>query len=230
MLAAERRSEMGVARAIGTRRGHLVEMFLFEGMAYDLIAAAVGAGLGVRICSAWCTSWPRHSATRALMSGSRSSGGARAGLPLGVLLTLLVVTVSAWRISRTEPRCRDPQPAGSCQGRKRRQWVLGAIGIGAGIMMTVGGVTGSQATLLLVGVSMVIVSLVTIVAALGVNERAAYTIGGLALVVWLLLPFSAYKAIAPDLSMDFSVWVANGLLVVIGTAWTIVYNADVSWL
>src|SRR5207253_4314832 len=31
MLAAERRTEMGVARAIGTRRGHLVQTFLFEG-------------------------------------------------------------------------------------------------------------------------------------------------------------------------------------------------------
>ena len=49
LLAAERRGEMGVARAIGTQRGHLVEMFLFEGMAYDLIAAAVGAGLGILI-------------------------------------------------------------------------------------------------------------------------------------------------------------------------------------
>ena len=33
MLAAERRSEMGVARAIGTQRGHLVQTFLFEGAA-----------------------------------------------------------------------------------------------------------------------------------------------------------------------------------------------------
>ena len=42
MLAAERRSELGIARAIGTRRGHLVQLFLFEGVAYDLIAAVVG--------------------------------------------------------------------------------------------------------------------------------------------------------------------------------------------
>ena len=46
MLAAERRGELGIARAIGTRRGHLVQMFTFEGAAYDLIAAAVGAILG----------------------------------------------------------------------------------------------------------------------------------------------------------------------------------------
>ena len=43
MLAAERRSELGIARAIGTRRGHLVELFLFEGAAYDVVAALVGA-------------------------------------------------------------------------------------------------------------------------------------------------------------------------------------------
>ena len=42
MLAAERRSELGIARAVGTRRGHLVQMFLFEGVAYDMVAAAVG--------------------------------------------------------------------------------------------------------------------------------------------------------------------------------------------
>src|SRR6185295_17415764 len=46
MLAAERRGELGIARAIGTRRGHLVQMFTFEGAAYDLIAAAAGALLG----------------------------------------------------------------------------------------------------------------------------------------------------------------------------------------
>ena len=42
MLAAERRSELGIARAVGTRRGHLVQMFVFEGVAYDLAAAARG--------------------------------------------------------------------------------------------------------------------------------------------------------------------------------------------
>ena len=31
MLAAERRGELGIARAVGTRRGHLVQMFLVRG-------------------------------------------------------------------------------------------------------------------------------------------------------------------------------------------------------
>src|SRR6185312_8759461 len=49
MLAAERRSELGIARAVGTRRGHLVQLFLYEGVAYDLLAAVVGVGLGAAV-------------------------------------------------------------------------------------------------------------------------------------------------------------------------------------
>ena len=228
LLAAERRGEMGVARAIGTQRGHLVEMFLFEGMAYDLIAAAVGAGLGVLIAFGMV-----HVLASALSSQGLDlrftveSHSVVLAYSLGVLLTLLVVTVSAWRVSRLNLVAAIRNLPDPVKRRKGRRWVLGVVGIGAGSMITLMGVSGSQATPLLVGVSIVIVSLVTVVVALGVNERAAYTVGGLALVTWLLLPFSAYKAIAPDLSMDFSVWVVNGLLVVIGTTWTIVYNADV---
>ena len=46
MLASARRPEMGMARAVGAKRRHLVEMFTFEGTAYALLSAAVGVGLG----------------------------------------------------------------------------------------------------------------------------------------------------------------------------------------
>ena len=49
MLAAERRGELGIARAVGTRRSHLVQTYLFEGVAYDLVAAVVGILLGVAV-------------------------------------------------------------------------------------------------------------------------------------------------------------------------------------
>ena len=49
MLAAERRAELGIARAVGTRQRNLVQMFLFEGVAYDLLAAAVGAVIGIGV-------------------------------------------------------------------------------------------------------------------------------------------------------------------------------------
>ena len=43
MLAAERKHELGIARAVGMRRGHLMRMFAFEGALYALLASALGA-------------------------------------------------------------------------------------------------------------------------------------------------------------------------------------------
>ncbi|MEC9293092.1 MAG: ABC transporter permease, partial [Chloroflexota bacterium] len=47
MLAASRTTEMGIARAIGTKRRHLVQMFTYEGLVYSLGASIVGTGLGI---------------------------------------------------------------------------------------------------------------------------------------------------------------------------------------
>ncbi len=47
MLAAERQREMGITRAVGALRIHLVQAFLAEGLVYALLAGLVGVGLGV---------------------------------------------------------------------------------------------------------------------------------------------------------------------------------------
>ena len=71
MLAAERRPEMGMARAVGTQRRHLVQTFLYEGAAYDLLAAAVGAVLGIGVSFVM---------VQVGRPGLRHRGRARAGL------------------------------------------------------------------------------------------------------------------------------------------------------
>ena len=47
MLAAERRTELGVLRALGARQGRVAATLLYEGLFYDLVAAAVGVRSGV---------------------------------------------------------------------------------------------------------------------------------------------------------------------------------------
>ena len=49
MLAAARKSEMGMARAVGAKRRHLVQMFTFEGTAYSVVSAAIGVILGLSV-------------------------------------------------------------------------------------------------------------------------------------------------------------------------------------
>jgi len=227
MLAAERRAEMGTARAVGTRREHLVEIFLYEGAAYDLVAGAVGALLGVAIAAAMVT--VLGSALGAEGVEIRRSFGARSvviAYALGVLLTFAVVAISAWRVSRLNvvAAIRNlPEPAR--RQRRRGSVVLGVAGVLLGLLLATSGAGSARATPFVLGVSLVIVSAVPIARAAGVGERVATTGGAVALLAWLFLPYTTYRRLVPDLQTDFSLFVVGGLLVVVAVAWLVSANA-----
>ena len=229
MLAAERRGELGIARAIGTRRGHLTEMFTFEGAVYDLVAAAVGAILGALVAYGMVL----------LMARAFGAEDEDAGLQiqyaftwqslliafaLGVLLTLVVVAFSAWRVSTmtiaTAIRNLPDPPV----VHRRRRVLLGGVGLAFGALLMV--TAGNAATPLMLGVSLVIVSLVPFARLVGIPDRIAYTVAGVSIVVLLMLPWSTWESVFGQLSMDFSTWIVSGLMIVIGAVWVIVYNAD----
>ena len=119
MLAAERRGELGIARAVGTRRSHLVQMFLYEGLAYDLVAAAVGALLGIAVAYGMVLAMAAafNAESDVTISFSVKPTSIVIAYAIGVLLTLAVVAFSAWRVSRMNIVTRDPQPARAAGGR-----------------------------------------------------------------------------------------------------------------
>ncbi|MET0578750.1 MAG: ABC transporter permease, partial [Ilumatobacteraceae bacterium] len=165
MLAAERRPEMGMARAVGTQRGHLVQTFLYEGAAYDLLAAAVGAVLGIGVSFVMVqVVGQAFAAEGGLDLGYSLSGRSLViGYALGVLLTLVVVTASAWRVSRLNivSAIRD-LPESDDVAHPVRRWVLVAIGVIFGSMLAVSGATSQVYVAWMLGVSVVIVSVVPV--------------------------------------------------------------------
>ena len=231
MLAAERRSEMGIARAVGTRRGHLVQTFLFEGAIYDVIAAAVGAMLGLLVSFAMVSVMARAFAVTEGGLEIRYRVEPRSiviAYTVGVLLTLVVVTVSAWRVSRLNIVAAIRNQSETRTHRSRRGgWVRSGIAIIVGALLLMSGLSAAQATPTMLGASIAIIGLGGVARTLGAPERVAYTTVGLTLIVLWLLPFSVTNAIFGELSVDFSLWVTGGLLIVLGASWTIVYNADV---
>jgi putative ABC transport system permease protein len=230
MLSAERRTEMGVARAIGTRRGHLVQTFLFEGTIYDLVAAAIGAALGVAVSFAMVAGVGRAFATSAqslhIVYSIRWQSIVVAYM-LGVLLTLVVVAVSAWRVSvvnivtaiRNLP---DPRK----RVRRRRGLLTSAAVIALGVLFIVSGRSSSQALPFMLGASLVMVGTVPVLRALRLPDRVAYSVGGIGLVALWLLPFRVIEKMVPDATMNFSMWIVGGLIIVVGATWTVMYNAD----
>ncbi|MBI3762303.1 MAG: FtsX-like permease family protein, partial [Chloroflexi bacterium] len=102
MLAAERKSEMGMTRAVGAQRSHLVEMFVFEGTAYDIAAAAVGVAMGVLTGLVIAATLGKAFAgeTDLVIRPSVTLRSLVVSYTLGMLVTFGTVLFSAYRVSR----------------------------------------------------------------------------------------------------------------------------------
>src|SRR5215218_2619922 len=99
MLAAERRSEMGMIRAVGAQRRQLMQQFISEGTAYALVAGLVGAVLG--IAAAYAIGY----AVRPILGDFLTVEphvtfqSMVIAYCLGVVITFIAVVASSWKIS-----------------------------------------------------------------------------------------------------------------------------------
>ncbi|HZU12476.1 MAG TPA: FtsX-like permease family protein [Chloroflexota bacterium] len=104
MLAAERRVEMGIERAIGTKRRHLIQQFLFEGYAYDLVAAGVGVVIGVAVglglVGGLANLFSSGSDGMVQIQGHVEPRSIVVAFSLGALATFLAVAGSCWWVSK----------------------------------------------------------------------------------------------------------------------------------
>jgi putative ABC transport system permease protein len=101
VLAAERKSELGMGRAVGLQRADLVRQFVTEGFSYNFVAAIIGATLGVLAALLLA-----GTITGLLGAGDLditprvSPRSALIGYSLGLVISFLTITISAVRISR----------------------------------------------------------------------------------------------------------------------------------
>jgi putative ABC transport system permease protein len=230
MLAAERKSEMGMARAVGTKRLHLVEMFLAEGTGYDLMSAVVGVVLGVGVAFALTT------AASALFSSFGLSFTPHATLrtigisfSLGVVLTFLTVVFSSWRVSNLNivAAIRDiPEVSNRRMGwRGLALWGLGLL---FSALMIYSGLSGNQAFPFAFGVSLGTMGVAVLLTYVGLPARPTYTIAGIFLLVfWLLAAGDRLTGLFGELEGDIEMFFLSGAAMVTASTFVIVYNSDI---
>lgn len=102
MLAAERRQEMGIARAIGAERIHLVQAFLAEGMLYGLLAGLIGVALGVAFGLLVIVTGARlaFGDSGSFIAGHVTARTLVVSFCLGTVITFLTVVASSLYVSR----------------------------------------------------------------------------------------------------------------------------------
>ena len=256
MLAAERRSEIGMARAIGTQRRQVVQMFVTEGMVYSLIAAAVGvlAGIGVTFAMTSFIGQLFNNLTGQVNPQATGLFGVTFYISwqsvvisycLGVILTFAVITASSWRVSRMNIVSAIRDLPDRETGRRRTLlhgiwvWAFPALLAAGSVALLVRELPGGWLGMALLGMTLLLAGVVLLAQrALEGRvsprrvERAAYTAMGLGLLALWAFPWHRWLAqAAPDL-FDYTplqlpvLFLLGGPLTVTGAIMVIMVNAD----
>ncbi len=229
MLGEERKTELGMMRAVGLRRSHLLRTFGLEGAIYSVVAAGIGALLGVGV------GWVLIKATEYIFSSDSDLAFRLAveptallgGAVYGALLGIITVWATSARISRLNviSAIRDlPDPRRD--GRHLGRLLLGLLGIVAGGLLTVAGLSGENSALTLLGPGLALFSSLALTMRF-LPTRPTLIATSLAVIAWGVLAFT----VAPDAMKDASeqTFLIQGVLMV-GAAVVILVQIDHLWV
>lgn len=225
MLAAERKHELGIARAVGMRRGHLMRMFAFEGALYAVIASAIGSVLGVGV------GWLMVRVIGEAFAGqgftirfATSPENVVIAFCLGMVLTFAVVLISSWRVSRLNVvrAIRDiPEP--DRKGRSVRGVLLALATPVVGALSVWQGLQTEQMGLYMLGLSLLVVGAALVARVLRVPERISFSVAGIVLLALWLAPVS----VGPDgMTEGIDLFFISGVMIVLAGVWVLIYNSD----
>jgi putative ABC transport system permease protein len=228
MLAAERRSEMGMERAVGTQRRQLIQQFVAEGTGYTIVAGMVGAGLGLLAAIGIAVAMKGLFGNDLAISPHVAPRSLVVAYSLGVVITFLAVVIASWRISRLNivAAVRD-LPEASSPKRRRRTLVWAFLLLAFGTMMTVSGVSAEQAFPFYTGLSLIPFGIALVLRYFGVRSRPVFTGVALYLLFVWLTPSSVADSVLGEYEQGMEMFFTSGIFLVLGATLLIVQNTDV---
>ncbi len=214
MLADDRRSELGMLRAIGLRRLPLVNAFATEGWLYSMVASVLGAFVGIGV--GWVIAWRADSI---LTSGEEQFSlsltftyewsTVALGLAIGLAISLLTIVATSVRVSRLNviAAIRNLPPVR--RRRVRRRLVLAGVALfGIGVAWTALAVSASEGYGVMIGPMLAMIGL-GLVLARWLPMRPVSALTGLGVLLWGGLVFLALGAL--DITVSIPVFLVQGL-------------------
>jgi putative ABC transport system permease protein len=226
MLAEERKKELGISRAVGMRRAHLVREFVFEGVSYSIIASIIGTFVGILIAYAMARGifTAFGYGTQEVPFYWKNSSLAKA-FSMGLLITLGTVGLASYRVSKLNivRAIRSIEEPVKRQGT-RRDLALGIVMLVLGVLFMLGGfVPGGSGILRLLGPNLFLFGIAFTIRR-WTGPEVAYTFGGLA-VLFYSMYFLFYGTLSE--SEGITGLVITGLLMVFGAVLALVSNSKV---
>ncbi len=229
MLAAERKPELGMARALGTKRLHLIQTFVAEGMGYNLPSALVGAALGVVIAFGLTQILGSIFASADFNFNIQPYVTPRSliiSYSMGVVLTFLTVAFSSWRVSQLNivRAIRDlPEPESK---PSRRSLIVALVLAPLGGLIMAAAVLGGQAFPFGVGFGLACLAAALFARQAHLPERPAFTAIGLFVLIFWAMSAGERVPGLKNLSGGPEVFILSGIMMVAASTYVLVYNAD----
>lgn len=224
LVALERRTELGISRALGARRRDVILLLAIEGGLYSVISSLFGLGAGLALALAIISlaqglveQYGFHLEPVIQPASLAASYG------LGVVLTFAAVTLTAWRSSRFSivTAIRDLPDPSAAPGLAA---LIPSIALTlVGPAMVVFAIGHRLSLLYAAGIALTIVGAALLArwillrAGLRGPERVVFTVAGLALIGWWLLPLPLFPSVV---EMSF----LSGVSMLLGAVWVLAYN------
>ena len=230
MLAEERKSELGMLRAVGLKRNQLVRSFGMEGGVYCLAAAVCGALAGIGVGRAIVEvaqgifNQGDENFFRISLRFKASPESIAGGMILGGVISLFTVWLSSVRLARLNVirAIRDiPEPV--LRKQRLRTVLVGAVFVVIGGLLFVSGVAGEQWFGAMAGLPIAAFAAVPLLTRI-LPRRLAISVPMIVGLVWPVACFTVLPETFEEI--DIPAFVVQGFLlvgaaVVLGTA-----NAD----
>jgi putative ABC transport system permease protein len=227
MLAEERKSAMGISRAVGMKRGHLMQTFLFEGLFYSIIAAVLGTFFGLLLGYIIIYSFGVIFADIAegiTLSFHFEPLSLVLAFSLGLIITFATIAVASWNVSKLNiVRAIRKIPEPVKERATKRTVLIGAFFIVLGLIFTLKAIEVGTTlnTWVFAGPGLLILG-TTILLYRVISARTAFTIGGAILVAYVLFP----KGTEAGEPSDIQMFIVIGVLLVLGAVLIVVFNSD----
>jgi putative ABC transport system permease protein len=216
MLAEERKTELGMLRAVGFTRRRLIRAFAVEGSIYAIVAAALGAVTGIGI------GWVVAVVAGPLFGADQGSSyplvieatSLAIGAGTGLVISLVTIWATSLRIARLNiiRAIRDlPEP--KVTQARPRTLVLGAVGILLGGAAAILGFAQESAIPLVLGVPVIAFSASPLLRRMLPERTARILVSGTVL-AWGLAAYPLF----PDImgASDMVVFVVQGVVLTAG--------------
>jgi putative ABC transport system permease protein len=224
MLAEERKSELGMARAMGMTRSDLMQMFLFEGSTYSIAAAALGTLTGLLVAGG-------------LIFGMNTifAIGDFSGIPfhfevsslinafcLGTIITLLTIVAASWRVTKINivRAIRDiPEPVFDRATMK----VVLMGGILTALMLALFALAFDNVVIRYVAPCMALFGVAFIIRGFA-SARVAYSFTGVGLIVYTLYSITSFFT-GTDESVQY-LFIVSGVFLVLAAVMIVMFNSS----